>query len=230
MAGNNGSEFWGRVRGKVSDFVLRDSSLAKRGGKLTYKPNPVSRRCRDGGHLSSPDVAVGVKRPTRGRGPGVPLSPYLVLLRVGFAQPPGLPDAGELLPRLFTLIPTSSGRYGFCGTFRRVTPPGCYPAPCPAEFGLSSPIGSGRPPGLLAPRYIIARARAHCELGDARGQAGIPETWIPAFAGMSEEGHCEGAGLRRGTASCPRQGGDAVPAPSTRRRRCGPGSIPGVCG
>jgi len=26
----------------------------------------------------------------------------------------------------------------FCGTFRRVTPPGCYPAPCPVELGLSS--------------------------------------------------------------------------------------------
>jgi len=27
----------------------------------------------------------------------------------------------------------------FCGTFRRVAPPGRYPAPCPAESGLSSP-------------------------------------------------------------------------------------------
>ena len=26
----------------------------------------------------------------------------------------------------------------FCATFRRVTPPGCYPAPCPVEHGLSS--------------------------------------------------------------------------------------------
>ena len=29
-------------------------------------------------------------------------------------------------------------RYSFCATFRRVAPPGCYPAPCPVEFGLSS--------------------------------------------------------------------------------------------
>ena len=38
--------------------------------------------------------------------PGVPgwgVSPYSVLLRVGFAHPAGLPAAGELLPRHFTL-------------------------------------------------------------------------------------------------------------------------------
>ena len=42
----------------------------------------------------------------------------------------------------------------FCGPFRRVTPPGCYPAPCPVEPGLSSPrawprgVNRGaRPPG-----------------------------------------------------------------------------------
>ena len=34
----------------------------------------------------------------------------------------------------------------FCGAFRRVTPPGRYPAPCPWELGLSSPIArSGHP-------------------------------------------------------------------------------------
>jgi hypothetical protein len=29
-------------------------------------------------------------------------------------------------------------RYIFCATFLRVAPTGCYPAHCPAEFGLSS--------------------------------------------------------------------------------------------
>ena len=33
----------------------------------------------------------------------------------------------------------TSERYIFCGTFRRITPPGRYPASCPAELGLSSP-------------------------------------------------------------------------------------------
>ena len=34
----------------------------------------------------------------------------------------------------------------FCGTFRRVAPPGCYPAPCPVESGLSSPVSRGDRP------------------------------------------------------------------------------------
>ena len=44
--------------------------------------------------------------------PGVLVSSYLALLRVGFAQPTGHPAAGELLPHHFTLTPTSheSGR------------------------------------------------------------------------------------------------------------------------
>lgn len=32
----------------------------------------------------------------------------------------------------------ASGRYFFCCTFRRVAPPGSYPASCPVESGLSS--------------------------------------------------------------------------------------------
>ncbi len=34
------------------------------------------------------------------------------------------------------------GGLPFCGTFRRVTPPGRYPAPCPVESGLSSGVSS----------------------------------------------------------------------------------------
>jgi hypothetical protein len=43
--------------------------------------------------------------------------------------------AGELLPHLFTLTVTADC---FCGTVHRVAPPGCYPAPCSVELGLSS--------------------------------------------------------------------------------------------
>ncbi len=50
---------------------------------------------------------------------------------------------GELLPRHFTLtvpdIVYLTWRYTFCGTFLPVTGTGSYPAPCPAEPGLSSP-------------------------------------------------------------------------------------------
>ena len=36
------------------------------------------------------------------------------------------------------LFRPAAERYVFCGTFRRLTPPSCYEASCPAEFGLSS--------------------------------------------------------------------------------------------
>ena len=69
------------------------------------------------------------------------MPPYLVLLLTGFARPAGRPAAGELLPRLFTLtLAGLPGRYVFCCAFRRVAPPGSYPASCPVELGLSSPI------------------------------------------------------------------------------------------
>ena len=47
---------------------------------------------------------------------------------------------GALLPHHFTLTgPEGLGRYLFCGTFRRISPPRRYLAPCPVEPGLSSP-------------------------------------------------------------------------------------------
>jgi len=68
------------------------------------RKNEVNRDNRDGDHLSSPGVTTGVKRPTRGLGRASLISLYLVLLRMGFAQPAGHPAAGELLTRHFTLI------------------------------------------------------------------------------------------------------------------------------
>jgi len=60
----------------------------------------------------------------------------------------GLPSRPVARPlvrscRTFSPLPALAGeasrwRFGFCGTFRRVTPPGRYPAPCPVEPGLSS--------------------------------------------------------------------------------------------
>ena len=46
---------------------------------------------------------------------------------------------GALLPHHFTLTGAEAlRRYVFCGTFRRLTPPRRYLAPCPVEPGLSS--------------------------------------------------------------------------------------------
>src|SRR6185436_15879540 len=76
--------------------------------------------------------------------------PYLVLLHAGFGLPRLLPAARCALTAPFHPYPSTrnrflakpvprSGRFVFCATFRRVAPPGCYPAHCPVEFGLSSP-------------------------------------------------------------------------------------------
>ncbi len=50
--------------------------------------------------------------------------------------------SGGLLPRLFTFAcdQTIHRLFIFCGTFRRISPPGCYPAFCPMVSGLSSRI------------------------------------------------------------------------------------------
>ena len=75
-----------------------------------------------------------------GRSGRAPLAlPYLALLRAGFGRPPVHTEAGGLLPHHFTLIPSLKETVCFCSTFRRVTPPGRYPARCPLELGPSSP-------------------------------------------------------------------------------------------
>ena len=98
---------------------------------------------------------------------------YLVLLQAGLAQPAGHPTAGALLPHHLTLTAApkhTKGRVGgvFLCAFRQVTLPGSYPAPCPAEPGLSStsgqvgPVRRPRPPGGLA-RSTVSRS---CRVND----------------------------------------------------------------
>src|SRR6185503_1830651 len=59
-------------------------------------------------------------------------------------------------------------RSALCCTFRGLTPPGSYPAPCPVEFGLSSRVGLGpaeaetlarlpRSPGGLGIQNLVER-------------------------------------------------------------------------
>ena len=57
------------------------------------------------------------------------------------------------LPSGGCIVVAARRLYHFCGTFRRVTPPGRYPASCPMEPGLSSPARhtTGKPAdGLTA--------------------------------------------------------------------------------
>jgi len=59
-------------------------------------------------------------------------------------------SAGGLLHHLFTITLCLVWQRAVCfsvALFRRVTPPGCYPAPCPAEPGLSSLLPRSQPGG-----------------------------------------------------------------------------------
>ena len=69
---------------------------------------------------------------------GPPLNaPIPILHRVGFTGRTSRQAAGELLPRLSILTAQRAAVY-FCCTFPGVASAGRYPAPCPAELGLSS--------------------------------------------------------------------------------------------
>ena len=97
---------------------MRDMApLEENGTKQTCKPSSVPQGRAvysrafvllgpwGGDHLSGVTVTHHLKRPTRGQA-GHLKSSYLALLRMGFTQPAGLPAAGELLPRHFTLART----------------------------------------------------------------------------------------------------------------------------
>ena len=92
------------------------------------------------GHSSGYVVTDTLKQPTRRHGRATldaslfGLAPGGVYLASDVAIEPG-----ELLPHPFTLT-RQGGRTSLCGTFPGVTPAGRYPAPYPAEPGLSSPI------------------------------------------------------------------------------------------
>ena len=88
-------------------------------------------------HLGQPSPAASSNLPgspfgTDGDAPLFGLAPGGVYRAANCYQ-----SRGALLPHLFTL--TGRGRrYIFCGTFRGLTPPRRYLAPCPKEPGLSS--------------------------------------------------------------------------------------------
>ena len=119
---------------------------------------------------------------------------------MGFAQPAGLPTTGELLPHHFTLTSISEA-VCFCGTFRRVAPPGSYPASCPMKLGLSSPLFSKRkvkrPPGLLAPvlAYLMRSTQvnfADCFIVKVTEKGVVAsKVALPACNGQAEGEHKE---------------------------------------
>ena len=92
-------------------------------------------------HSSGTAVTNGLKRPTRERPRARHMFPYLVLLQVGFTLPRCVATRAVRSYRTISPLPHSpedQRRYIFCGTFRGLTPPRRYLAPCPPEPGLSS--------------------------------------------------------------------------------------------
>jgi hypothetical protein len=114
-------------------------------------------------HSSRPDVAVRLKQPTREqRGPRQ-CSPIWSCSRWG------LPCHAALSPRAVRSYRTVSPlprmpcgtvrRFVLCCTFRRLTPPRRYLAPCPVEPGLSSKrLRTSRLSGRLR-RHFSANTR-----------------------------------------------------------------------
>ena len=98
-------------------------------------------------HFSRMCVTTHLKRPTRILARATPIEALAsTKILIWSCSKRGLPchcchqQCGTLLPYLFTLTlpPQVVGRYIFCCTFRRFTPPRCYLALCPVEPGLSS--------------------------------------------------------------------------------------------
>src|SRR5437016_6112167 len=104
-----------------------------------------------------------------------PLPLYAVLLRTGFGEP--TPSPAPLVSSYLTVSPLPAAarrlrgraarwRSALCSTFRRLTPPGGYPASCPVEFGLSSRCDLGRRDtsgSVGAHRAITWGTRTPCE-------------------------------------------------------------------
>ena len=162
---------------------LRACQPECRGGepRTDYKPGSVIPVSRDGDHLSTTPVSRRLQRPlTRGldeqplerppiwscSGRGLPGRPVTRPPVSSYLTISPLPAAGS--PKI-----ARDRRCNFCGTFLRVTPTGCYPAPCSVEPGLSSRsvdpavTHPPRPIGDDTPRYpgaiVRVDSRERCE-------------------------------------------------------------------
>lgn len=87
--------------------------------------------------LQSPAGSSSLPGPDAGR---ALVGPYLALLQVGFTIASSVTRPAVRSYRTFSPLPLANERrFPFCCTFRRLSPPRRYLAPCPVEPGLSSP-------------------------------------------------------------------------------------------
>jgi len=193
------------------------------GGESVCTPDSV-----EDGHPSRPAVARRLQRSTREL--DGPPAPCLTLLQVGFTEPPGSPRALVRSYRTVAPLPVPGEpghrRSVLCGTFLRVAPTGCYPAPCPVESGRSSDGSS--PYATIQPahhrRGIIARR------AQGPGQTG-PERGTRPMGRDSSAEHAGEEVRRRRSRSRGRRCGATRSSPrrhrTPRRRRSGRGCGPG---
>src|SRR5262245_30736822 len=115
-------------------------------------------------YLGRPFPGASCDRPWGGGGAGHTPSPLRGLAPGGVYRAGAVTGAaGALLPHRFTLarcrLATARWRSALCCTFRGLTPPGSYPAPCPVEFGLSSSAGLGDSDGEASARHPRSSGR-----------------------------------------------------------------------
>src|SRR5437867_8166732 len=91
------------------------------------------------GHFSRTPVTRRLQRPNPRARAGNPIALLFGLAPGGVCLADAVTRAaGELLPHRFTLTALADGGLISVALVRGVSPPGRYPAPCPAEPGLSS--------------------------------------------------------------------------------------------
>jgi hypothetical protein len=126
-----------------------------------------------GNHSSAIRVAAYLQRPTREpvraahcdpiRGPNRAL-PYLVLLQAGFAVPPSVTTGAVRSYRTISPLPSRGRsralrRYAFCCTFRGLTSPRCYLAPCPGSPDFPPPLQARAAVAWPTPLFMIQKPR-----------------------------------------------------------------------
>ena len=131
-----------KAAGRAGPRPVEPPSRGRKAGGAGHKPGSVPVGTGDD-HSSGTPVTRGLARPTRELERATLGAPLFGLAPGGVFLAPAVTDrTGELLPHRFTLTSADQppGRFAFCGTFLPVARTGSYPAPCPAEPGLSSPL------------------------------------------------------------------------------------------
>jgi hypothetical protein len=146
--------------------------LSGTAGSLQAKPPPACSACAII-HLG-PCVAAGLKRPTRSSKeasdppPMLGLRSCLALLPMGVAWPPTLLPTPVVSYTTFSPLPDCSGGH-FLWPYPRVASPGCFPASCYSERGLSS-NGMRRPRSPGRPIHLLYHTSRHAARQLRRGR------------------------------------------------------------